>query len=108
MKHYNGLLPGEAERLAMLAEEAAEIIQCVGKILRHGYENHHPHTPHWTNRMALTREVADFTVIVNMMEEDFDPTIGTDMDTVTALKLRYTHHQLTEENEVNPLNEKGD
>ena len=29
--HFNGLTHAEAERLAMLAEEAAEVIQVVGK-----------------------------------------------------------------------------
>jgi hypothetical protein len=32
----------ERERLAMLAEEAGEIVQIIGKILRHGYESYHP------------------------------------------------------------------
>ncbi len=40
--HFNRLTPAEAERLAMLAEEAAEVIQIVGKILRHGYASYHP------------------------------------------------------------------
>lgn len=35
-RHFNNLTPGEAERLAMLAEECGEVIQAVGKILRHG------------------------------------------------------------------------
>jgi hypothetical protein len=31
MTHFNGLTPAQAERLAMLAEEAAEVIQVIGK-----------------------------------------------------------------------------
>lgn len=34
---FNGLSPAEVERLALLAEECGEVIQTVGKILRHGY-----------------------------------------------------------------------
>ena len=34
--HFNNLTPGEAERLAILAEECGEVIQIIGKILRHG------------------------------------------------------------------------
>lgn len=39
---FNQLTPAEHERLAILAEECAEVIQVVGKILRHGYESRHP------------------------------------------------------------------
>lgn len=42
MKSANQLSPAETERLAILAEECAEVIQVVGKIFRHGYESRHP------------------------------------------------------------------
>lgn len=42
MTHFNDLEPGEAERLAILAEEAGELIHAIGKILRYGYESHNP------------------------------------------------------------------
>ncbi|MDJ0712582.1 MAG: hypothetical protein QNJ14_19525 [Woeseiaceae bacterium] len=35
----------EAERLAILAEEAGELIQTIGKILRHGYDSYNPDCP---------------------------------------------------------------
>ena len=35
-EHFNGLTPAEDERLAMLAEECAEVIKIVSKIQRHG------------------------------------------------------------------------
>ena len=38
-EHFNGLAPGADERLAFLAEEAAEVIQAVTKIQRHGWES---------------------------------------------------------------------
>ena len=37
MNNFNQLTPAETERLAILAEECGEVIQAVGKILRHGY-----------------------------------------------------------------------
>lgn len=60
MEHFNKLTPAEAERLALLAEEAAEVIQVVGKILRHGYESYHPADPCGpSNRQLLEKEMGD-------------------------------------------------
>lgn len=36
IKHFNGLSPREAELFACLAEECGEVMQRIGKILRHG------------------------------------------------------------------------
>jgi NTP pyrophosphatase (non-canonical NTP hydrolase) len=58
MEHFNGLTPAEAERLALLSEECAEVIQAVAKILRHGYDSYHPITK-IGNREALERECGD-------------------------------------------------
>ena len=58
MEHFNKLTPGEAERLALLAEECGEVIQAIGKVLRHGYESTHPDGGP-TNREALERECGD-------------------------------------------------
>ena len=58
MEHFNGLTPAEAERLALLAEECGEVIQAIGKVLRHGYESTHPDGGP-TNREALERECGD-------------------------------------------------
>ena len=57
-QHFNGLTPAEAERLALLAEECGEVIQAIGKVLRHGYESRHPDGGS-TNREALERECGD-------------------------------------------------
>lgn len=40
--NVNELSSAQQERLVLLAEEAAEVIQVVGKILRHGYTSTHP------------------------------------------------------------------
>jgi NTP pyrophosphatase (non-canonical NTP hydrolase) len=63
--HFNGLTEAEAERLALLSEECAEVIQAIAKIQRHGYESHNPtiavpddERPE-TNRMRLEKELGD-------------------------------------------------
>lgn len=56
MKSFNGLTAKEAELLALLAEECGEVIQAVGKVLRHGFESRHPDGGP-TNREALASEI---------------------------------------------------
>lgn len=101
MDHFNGLSPAQAERLAMLAEECGEVIQAVGKILRHGYDSYHPDqqgvAPHlrFTNRQALGKELCDLMAVA-------DAVIGRDTvpdhsqheaNLAWGQKLRYAHHQ---------------
>ena len=93
MRHFNNLTPAEAERLAMLAEECGEVIQVVGKILRHGYESYHPENTSETNRDLLANEVCDLLAVVQMMDSDFNVGGGIDPDDAIAEKLRFTHHQ---------------
>ena len=66
MTHFNNLPAAPAERLAMLSEEAGEIIQAIGKVFRHGYESTHPNGGP-TNREALAREVGDFLGVMDAM-----------------------------------------
>lgn len=92
MEHFNGLSPAEAERLAMLAEEAGEIVQAVGKVLRHGYGSTHPDGGP-DNREQLRREVQDLCAVATQMVDagDFRPRA---IDRAHwERKLRYTHHQ---------------
>jgi NTP pyrophosphatase (non-canonical NTP hydrolase) len=59
--HFNRLTPAELERLAILAEECAEVGHMIGKILRHGYESFDPipgHDP-TQNRFLLEKELGD-------------------------------------------------
>ncbi len=92
-KHFNRLTPAEAERLAMLSEECGEVIQAVGKILRHGYESYHPADPSTTNRDLLAKELSDLVSVMQMMDGDFSIIDAKDHDAAIAKKLRYTHHQ---------------
>lgn len=93
--HFNGLTPAEAERLAILAEEAGEIVQVVMKALRHGLDYRHPDTGE-SNRAAIARELGDLEAIQALMIEahDLNPF---DIDAARARKKRklgrWTHHQ---------------
>ena len=91
----NGLSPAQAERLAMLAEECGEVIQVIGKILRHGYASFHPDRPHVFNNELLARELTDLFAVANMIHaRDRVFFYGTeDLDRAWAKKLRYAHHQ---------------
>lgn len=90
------LTPAEAERLAMLAEECGEVIQAVGKILRHGYESRHPDGGKCNNRTSLERELGDIHAIAELMYDAGDISQVV-VDTCTESKLvrvhQFTHHQ---------------
>lgn len=65
---FNGLSHAEAERLAILAEELAEAIQVVGKVLRHGWTP----TDHTTgivydNRADMETELGQVQNIISLM-----------------------------------------
>ena len=92
------LTPAEAERLALLAEECAEVIQAVTKILRHGYESFNPDRPELgNNRSHLERELGDVEAIQLMML-DYDDVCRANVDSARVDKekkiLRYLHHQV--------------
>jgi NTP pyrophosphatase (non-canonical NTP hydrolase) len=72
---FNGLSPAEAERLYMLAEEAGEIVQAIGKVLRHGYWSRHPDGGP-TNRDSLERELGDLLGVMRHMCNCRDLTLG--------------------------------
>lgn len=78
-----GLSPGEIERLAMLAEECSEIVQMVGKILRHGYHSYHPDRPSISNMALLERELGDLEAVVRLMAKRGDMS----MSLVTAARI---------------------
>jgi len=57
-QHFNQLAPVETELLALLSEECGEVVQVIGKILRHGLESQHPDGG-MTNRELLQKEMGD-------------------------------------------------
>jgi hypothetical protein len=68
---FNELSPAQIERLALLAEECAEVIQIVGKILRHGYYSTHPNDPDGeNNREMLETELGHVECAVDLLETD--------------------------------------
>jgi len=95
--HFNGLDPAEAERLYLLAEECAEVIVSVNKILRHGYASHNPDAPEdGDNREQLSREIGDVRFVVDLMLHRGD----VDAHSISAYaalakdrKAKYVHHQ---------------
>lgn len=93
MGHFNKLSPAEAERLAWLAEECAEVIQAIGKILRHGYESYDPSDlKHKGNRADLERELNDVLAAIGLMEKKGDISTPT-AELPDGRTLRYMHHQ---------------
>lgn len=94
---FNQLSNAEAERLALLAEEAAEVVQAVGKILRHGYESTNPDGDReTTNRSALMKECGDFLAALSLATTAGD-LHDASVKTYAEIKLRkvrrYLHHQ---------------
>lgn len=94
---FNRLNAAQAERLALLAEEAGEVVQAVAKILRHGYASTNPDGDReTTNRTALAKECGDFLAALRLATDarDFD---DEDVRSYMAQKLRkvrrYLHHQ---------------
>lgn len=88
----------ERERLAMLSEEAGEIVQMIGKILRHGYESYHPDDlERETNRELLIKELNDLDGILWGMCQNGDLGINKfGMAKAVAAwekKLKWTHYQ---------------
>lgn len=65
--HFNHLPPDQAEALALLAEECGELVQIIGKILRHGLDSHHPDTGD-NNVELLQKEVGDVLAALRIAE----------------------------------------
>lgn len=92
---FNELSHAQAEVLALLAEECAEVIQVVGKILRHGLESTHPKGGP-VNQRLLAEEIGDVRAAVRLCQkyEILDP--GDDLDGLADCKIdrvdEYLHH----------------
>lgn len=65
----NELADAELERLALLAEECGEVVQIIGKIIRHGYKSCHPDnkTHSFPNRYLLEKELGDVVCAIEML-----------------------------------------
>lgn len=95
MTHFNQLTPAEAERLACLAEECGEVVQAIGKILRHGYDSRHPNGGP-DNRCSLERECGDVLATIDLFANAGDLT-ATRLEQFRTAKhesrKKYFHHQ---------------
>jgi len=95
--HFNKLTPAENERLAILAEECAEVIQCVTKIMRHGYSSFHPaNVDAGNNREQLEKELGHLDNILDMMVEEKDinhNSVIKHREKKSETIGRYLHHQ---------------
>lgn len=92
----NQLTPAQMERLIMLAEECAEVIQVIGKIQRHGYYSYHPDNPSVSNLQLLQKEMQDVSAVLFGMYETGDGFFGTttaEAKSTWLKKLQFTHYQ---------------
>lgn len=98
MAEFANLSAAQRERLEMLAEEAAEIVQAVTKILRHGYESYDPTAPEKGNNADMLRkELDELRTIEHIMvhENDISPVthVTGRLWSIWIGKLPWTHHQ---------------
>lgn len=96
--NFNELTPAEAERLTLLMEECAEVIQIICKIQRHGYFSHHPNQPHITNNLLLAEEIGHVLAAKCLLVEyaDIDALAishSQEKKTLGYRAKKYLHHQ---------------
>ena len=93
--NFNKLTPAETERLALLMEECGEVVQVIGKILRHGYESMHPLGGD-RNRELLEKECGDVRQAMIMLCNAGDlskAAIHEHADNKAKTVAIYLHHQ---------------
>lgn len=96
------LTPAQVERLGLLAEEAAEVIHVIGKILRHGFEAYDPTHPDIenapTNQVLLGYELGDMEYAIQLLTQARELSL-LDIEEgrlrATRKKPQYLHHQGT-------------
>lgn len=59
--------PEEKEILNITLEECSEVVQCISKIFRFGWDSCNPDKPNYTNRQHLTEEIGDLICMVGIM-----------------------------------------
>lgn len=87
----------QIEGLAILAEEAGEVVQVIGKILRHGLYSTNPDTG-IQNIEYLEKELADLLLASKLVVKfDLDPILVEENKKNKLQKLkRYVHHNLSQ------------
>lgn len=64
----NDLTAAEVELLSHAAEEAAEVIAIIGKILRHGKSSKNPYNDEPCNSVLLSQELGNLIFLKNLLE----------------------------------------
>lgn len=65
---FNKLKPAQAEILALLAEECGELVQAIGKALRHGLDSCHPLSPNGPNNLSnIEEECGDVLAAIDLL-----------------------------------------
>lgn len=96
MKHFNGLMPAQAERLALLIEELGESLHACGKILRHGYDSCDPDIHNGpSNRDMLEQELGDVMHSIALLwNTDLDRRVIVARQALKAEAVKqWLHHQ---------------
>lgn len=91
-----GLTAAQAERLAIIAEEAGEVVQAVTKILRHGFDSCHPNGGP-DNRSQLETELGNLAAATRMSidADDISPVAINAAAKDKEVSVRqYLHHQV--------------
>lgn len=93
---FNKLKVGEDERLSLLAEECAEVIQIIQKIQRHGYQSSNPYDPkNKTNRYLLEEELGHVYLAIGLMcsKEDISREVIIHAKQDKKMRInKYLHH----------------
>lgn len=95
-EQFNELTPAQSERLYLVMEEAAEVIQMIGKILRHGYWSFNPYDPDKVaNRDLLAKELGDLMAVVELLTDTGDvdaEKVSQAKDLKPSKMYHYLHH----------------
>lgn len=86
----NGLTPAESERLTCLIEECTEVIKCITKIQRHGYDSKDPTDPdHPGNRAHLALEITDVLAAIAALDYHDDVLVVHE----SGYEIKHSHHE---------------
>lgn len=96
MRNFNQLTPKQTELLGGTSEECGEVVQVIGKILRHGLDSAKPTDPlSVSNRKNLTAELADIAAMTDLLIEN-GVIDATEWNALKAKKrsrfMQYAHH----------------
>ena len=89
------MTPAQHEALAILAEECGEVMQVIGKMLRHGIVVDHPTMGKWDNTRELMIEMADAVVAMTLVARELDLSVDQiecNLHTKVEALRKWTHN----------------